>query len=118
MRSAASELLTSRPRMNTPVFPLRTGSLRARGHSPYRDPSGVEGQSKLCVFLSCCRLLEVKEEEEQAEGAKLAEEPRRGRLGLEEQISTRSDDSSEEALRKRRWRSGVCRGVRGEEEVE
>lgn len=46
---------------------------------------------------------------------KLVEEPRRGRLGLEEQIPTRSDDSSEEALRNKRRRSGVCWGVMGEE---
>lgn len=46
---------------------------------------------------------------------KLAEEPGRGRLGLEEQISTRPEGSSEEALRNKRLRSGVCWGVRGEE---
>lgn len=80
VRSAASVLLTSRPRMNTPVFPLRTGSLRARGHGPYRDTSGVDGQSTLWVFLSCCRLLKDKEDEE---GVKLVEELWWGRLGLE-----------------------------------
>lgn len=89
--------------MNTPVFPLRTGSLKGRGQGPYRDTSEVEGQSKLLVFLSCCRLLEEKEKEEQTEGeVKLAEEPRCGRLGLEEQISTRSDFFSMEAVRNRR----------------
>lgn len=99
--------------MNTPVFPRRTGSLRARGHGPYRDTSGVEGQSKLWVFLSCCRLLEEKEEqEEEGEGG-----VRRGRLGLEEQSSTRSEASSEETLRNSRWRRGVCRGGAGEEET-
>lgn len=46
---------------------------------------------------------------------KLAEEPRWGRLGLEEHISSCSDGSSMEALRNKRWRSGVCRGVTGEE---
>lgn len=45
---------------------------------------------------------------------KLAEEPRWGRLGLEEHISSRSDGSSMEALRNKRWRSGVCWGVTGE----
>ena len=104
--SAASVLLTSRPRMNTPVFPLRTGSLRVRGHGPYRNASGVEGQSKLWVFLRYCRLPEKEEEEEEGEG-----ESRRGRLGLEEQTSTRTEDTSEELLRNRRWRSGVCWGV-------
>lgn len=114
MWSDASELLTSRPRMNTPVFPRRTGSLRARGHGPYRDESGVEGQSKLCVFLSCCRLPEEKEEQEEVEeqgeeGARLAEEWRRGRRGVQ-----RSDASSEETLRNRRCRRGVCCEGRGE----
>lgn len=72
------------------------------------------GQSKLWVFLSCCRLLGEKEEDEQVEDEQAedeqAEESRRGRLGLE-QISTWSEASSEETLRNRRWRSGVCCGV-------
>lgn len=54
--------------------------------------------------------MEEREEEEE-----LAKEPRRGRLGLEEQMSTRSEDSSEEELRNKRLRSGVCWGVCGVE---
>lgn len=50
--------------------------------------------------------MEEREEEEEQ-----AKEPRRGRLGLEEQMSTRSEDSSEEELRNKRLRSGVCWGV-------
>lgn len=46
---------------------------------------------------------------------KLVEKLRRGRLGLEEQIPIRADDSSEEAPRNKRRRSGVCWGVRGVE---
>lgn len=103
MWSAASVLLTSRPRMNTPVFPLRAGSLSAREHGPYRNASGVGGQSKLWVFLSCCRLLEVEQ----------AGELRWRRLGLGELRPDWSEDPSEEKLRNRRWRRGVCWGGSG-----
>lgn len=48
---------------------------------------------------------------------KQGEESRRWSLGLQEVISTRSEDSSEEELRKSRRRSGVCCGVGGEAEA-
>lgn len=93
VRSAASVLLTSRPRMNTPVFPRRGGSLRVRGLAPHRDMSEVsDGESKLCVFLSCCLL-----EEEEEEGGKLGEEGEVNLgeewLAMGEQTSRRSDSS-------------------------
>lgn len=83
-RSVASVLLTSRPRMKTPVLPLRGGSARLRG--PHRRISGVDGTSKLWIFLM---------------GGRLLVEP--GRLAVMETAA-----SSTEALRSRRWRSGVC----------
>lgn len=55
-------------------------------------------------------------EKEDDDGVKQGEESRRGSLGLQEVISTRSEDSSEEELRKSRRRSGVCCGVGGEAE--
>lgn len=53
----------------------------------------------------------MEKEEQAEEEMKLGEESRRGMLGLEEEISTWSEDSSVEALRNRRWRSGVRWGV-------
>lgn len=86
-RSVDSVLLTSRPRMKTPVLPLRGGSVRARG--PHRRVSGVDGTSRLWIFLSWCRLLEA--------------------LGRSKGVLVVVVEaaSSTEALRSRRWRSGV-----------
>lgn len=88
--------------MNTPVFPLRGGSLRVRGPAPQRDESGEAGRSKLWVFLSSC-LLEEEEEEEEEGGMKPGE-----------QTSCRTDSSKEEELRSRRRRNGVRCGVGGD----
>lgn len=46
-RSFPSVLLTSRPFMNTPIWPLRAGSLSVRWHVPYHVPSSLPAASKL-----------------------------------------------------------------------
>lgn len=101
--------------MNTPVFPLRAGSFSAR--VPNRDTSGVTGQSKLWVLRSCCLRLETeeKEEEQLEEDVKAEEMSSRVRLGLEEQMLTRSEDSCEEVPSERRRRRGVCWMLKREE---
>ncbi len=54
-RSITSVLLTSRPLMNTPVFPLRAGSLKVLWQVPYHDTDSLPAVSKLWVFRKTLR---------------------------------------------------------------